>query len=169
MDIFEKLSHLGAGDFKHINGELITHLKGTYQLLKQWGANEVLCLAGLFHAAYGTDGFAQELVENTRRAQIIDLIGIDVEAIVYTYCACDRDSFWSQIGKLTTPIFEDRFTGEKRILANDELTAFCELTVANEIEIAKHNNDFIENIMLSFLIYSLEWLTSLAHMQQRMH
>jgi len=147
MDIEEKysqLTKLGAGDFEHLDGSLIDHLKGTYTLLKRWGANRALCNAGLFHAAYGTAGFNKSLVLGDCRYSIKNIVGKKSEKIVYTYCACDRDFFWPQIGIKNTPVFLNRFTREKCYLSNRELINFCELTVANELEIARDNDGFIQ-------------------------
>lgn len=55
---FQVLSELGAGEFEHLDGSLIAHLNGTKDLLLQWGASLELQDAGLYHAAYGTDGFS---------------------------------------------------------------------------------------------------------------
>ena len=59
---FNKLSELGAGEFEHLNGSLIKHLNSTYQLLKKWGASQEICDSGLYHAAYGTSGFENQVV-----------------------------------------------------------------------------------------------------------
>jgi len=161
MDIEEKysqLTKLGAGDFDHLDGSLINHLKGTYELLKSWGAKQDLCNAGLFHAAYGIVGFDKSLVSENCRNSIKNIIGTKPEGIVYTYCACDRDFFWPQIGMKNTPVFLNRFTGEKYYLSNNELRNFCELTVANELEIARDNDEFIQKYYqsLSDLFYRMK-------------
>ena len=71
-------------------------------------------------------------------------MGIKIEQIIYTYCACDRDFFWPQIGIKSNPIFLNRFTKQQYQLTLEELQQFCELTVANELEIASDNKDFIK-------------------------
>ena len=142
QEIFEKLHELGAGEFAHLNGALIKHLRGTYDLLRLWGGNEVLCKAGLYHAAYGTVGYDNKLLNLEKRGLIEELIGAAAEKIVYLYCACDRDFFWPQIGVTEQPIFWDRFSGEEYVVGDDLLKNFCELTVANELEIASGNEAF---------------------------
>jgi Domain of unknown function (DUF6817) len=140
---FLKLSELGAGDFDHIDGNLIDHLQGTQNLLKEWSASSILQDAGLYHAAYGTAGFNESLVAVEKRDEISKVIGHEAENIVYLYCACDRDFFWPQIGLVSNPIFKNRFTGNTSQLTSRQLHEFCELTVANEIEIAIDNPSFI--------------------------
>jgi hypothetical protein len=140
---FQKLSELGAGDFDHIDGNLIDHLQGTQKLLKEWSASTALELAGLYHAAYGTAGFEEVLVSVEQRNKISQIIGSEAEDIVYLYCACDRDYFWPQIGVVSAPEFKNRFTGKLFQLSSKQFHDFCELTVANEIEIAMDNPSFI--------------------------
>jgi Domain of unknown function (DUF6817) len=139
---FRQLAELGAGEFEHINGSLIDHLQGTRNLLKSWLASEVLQDAGLYHAAYGTAGFSEGLVSTRNRQEIAKIIGHEAEAMVYLYCSCDRDNVWPQIGGSSNVEFRDRFTGQTYLLSDHELSNFCELTVANELEIATDNPEF---------------------------
>jgi len=140
---FRKLSGLGAGDFDHLDGSLIDHLKGTRSLLDAWSASSALQDAGLYHAAYGTAGFDENLVSTNQRNDISEIIGSAAEEIVYQYCACDRKEFFSRIGVEDNPEFRNRFTGECYHLGSDLLRNFCELTAANETEIAIDNLSFI--------------------------
>lgn len=140
---FKQLSALGAGEFEHINGALIDHLNGTKFLLEQWKAPIELQDAGLYHAAYGTAGFEESFVSTGRRQDITVIIGKEAENIVYTYCACDREYFWPQFSTPDTLEFKNRFTGELFQLTQQQLCHFCELTVANELEIAQGNKGFI--------------------------
>jgi hypothetical protein len=140
---FKQLAKLGAGDFDHLDGLLIDHLFGTQSLLNQWQASMVLQDAGLYHAAYGTDGFSENLVSTDQRDKIANIIGKEAEEIVYLYCACDRDYFWPQFANSNNPEFKNRFTGQVSYLSQRQLMEFCELTVANELEIANDNQVFI--------------------------
>jgi hypothetical protein len=140
----EQLLALGANAVDHLNGSLVNHLHGTYKLLKSWNADYELCIAGLYHAIYGTSGFDKSLISDSHRDKIKEILGTQSEQIVYTYCACERDFFWEQIGIKDNPVFLDRFTGNKYCLSLSELKYFCELTVANELEIAKDNDKFIQ-------------------------
>ncbi len=135
MNIEDKLDQLmsfGASAIEHLDGSLMNHLKGTYTLLKQWNSDSVLCVAGAYHAVYGTSGFDKTITCEKNRSIIKEIIGAESEQIVYTYCACDRDFFWPQIGVQINPLFLDRFTDNKYYLPISELQFFCELTVANE-------------------------------------
>ena len=143
-DKFLKLSELGAGDFEHIDGSLIEHLRGTKALLEDWSAPPILQDAGLYHAAYGTAGFEQYLVSTEKRDMIAEIIGAQAEEIVYRYCACDREYFFPQFGVRENPEFRNRFTGESHYLTSEAMRTFCELTAANEVEIASDNPAFMQ-------------------------
>lgn len=147
---FEILQSLGAGDFQHLNGSLVEHLTGTEHVLKSWGASEVLATAGLFHAAYGTAGFDDNMVSLSQREKIANLIGEQAEALVYLYCSCERDYVFSQFANqqgdqqtLSSKIvFRDRFTGAEFHLAKEQWVLFCELTTANELELVYASDSF---------------------------
>ncbi len=143
MNLFEdaltKLMNLGAKELAHTNGDLAEHLKGTYFLLKSWGNADFICLAGLYHAIYGTSGFPEQLVSLDRRKEIVDIIGAEAEALVYFYSACDRTYTYAEIIHQSAPSYRDRFTGEIYLPTKAALSSFCELTLANELEIARGN------------------------------
>lgn len=167
---FEKLSELGAGDFAHLDGTLIDHLTGTADLLKLWSASGTLQDAGLFHAAYGTAGFDTKMVSINQRENISEIIGNEAEDIVYTYCACDRAYFWPQFGNNEVLEFRDRFNGDTYVLSCSLLKAFCELTVANELEIAKNNPKFLRESgpgLLCLFDNMSRYLSSAARQQIR--
>lgn len=140
---FHILAELGAGEFEHLDGSLINHLNATKELLEQWGASIELQDAGLYHGVYGTDGFSQHLVSTSQRGKIAAIIGSLSEEIVYQYCACDRGVFFPVIGIEKNPKFLNRFTGESHPIPESALRDFCELTAANEIEIAIDNPEFV--------------------------
>lgn len=140
-DKFQQLAELGAGDFEHLNGDLLTHLKGTQKLLKHWGANTVICDAGLYHAAYGTAGFEQSMISLNRRDKIAAIIGKQAERLVYLYSSCDRDYTFAHITSEKIE-FRDRFNDSYFELASKQMTDFCELTVANEMELVLSDKSF---------------------------
>ena len=139
---FENLKALGAGDFAHLNGSLIAHLTNTWKILKSWQACESLCVAGLYHAAYGTDGFDSKMVSLQQRQHIANLIGTEAEAIVYLYCSCDRQFTFDKLEQDSQIYFRDRFNGRTFILSQTQALSFCELTAANELELCLADKDF---------------------------
>ena len=133
---FEQCIALGAGTFDHVNGSLALHLQGTEALLRRWGNREALCLAGLYHAVYGTDGIEGSLVGLDRRRAIAAVIGSDAERAAYRYGACARAIFHPRIGTPGQLRFADRFTKSEYSITASALRDFCELTVANELDLA---------------------------------
>lgn len=140
---FKELTKLGATGVQHLNGSLIDHLIGTRELLTAWSASSELQDAGLYHAVYGTSGLNDELVSVKQRSTIADIIGAKAEEIVYQYCACDREFFWPKFELKSNPNFRNRFSGEIYKLKPEMLKNFCELTVANELQIASKRPGFI--------------------------
>ncbi len=130
------LEERGAGTVPHLRGNLLDHLVRTEQLLERWGASAELCLAGLCHAAYGTDGFEAALFGLDERGVLSTAVGSDVEGIVYFYAACDRAFLYPQIGAVGASTFRDRFTGARSTPSEVQFLTFVDLTLANEADIA---------------------------------
>ena len=67
MSTFQDLSSLllvrGADEIEHAGGSLYVHLHRVAKRLTTLGASDTLVLAGLAHAAYGTDGFPTHLFD----------------------------------------------------------------------------------------------------------
>lgn len=137
------LHALGAAAFAHIDGTLERHLLATERLLRRFGSRDAVCLAGLFHAVYGTAGIEGRLVDPLARSAVSDVIGPEAEAIAYLYGACDRDRFHQRIGNdALQHRFVDRFARCEYPIDARSLRDFCELTLANEIELARRNARF---------------------------
>ena len=125
-----------AEQIPHVGGMLLPHLEGTCELLRTWGDSAELCLAGLCHTAYGTDGFPHPFVAPTERASLESVIGAEAERIVYFYGSCDRAFLYPRLvnGETGTQ-YRDRFTGTVFEPEPSLYRAFLEVTFANELEI----------------------------------
>jgi len=130
------LRRLGAAEIDHLGSDLLTHLLGTEAILRSWQVDEPVALAGLCHAAYGTDGFAPYLLELDQRDRLARVIGPEAEAAVYRYAACDRSEVYPQLGRPTVA-FADRFTGTAEPAIADEMQTFALLTAANETDLVR--------------------------------
>jgi hypothetical protein len=130
------LRRRSAHEIPHLHGTLLEHLVATETLLRVWGADPTLCQAGLCHATYGTDGFAPFLVDPGQRTVLRDVVGADVEKMVYGYASCDRAAVYPQLPGHGPVHFRDRFTGVSAVMDEADLRAFVDLTVANECEVA---------------------------------
>ena len=141
----ESLAHLialGAADVAHVGGSLADHLRRTHDLLESFGARRALCIGGLYHAVYGTAGISATLVDAAQRAGIERTIGAEAESIAYMYGACDRARFHPRIGTSDERHFADRFLEREYLIGEAALRDFCELTVANQLDLARHSAKF---------------------------
>jgi len=129
------LHALGADAIAHVAGSLAAHLERTEGWLRRFGAREALCDAGRHHAIYGTAGIHAALVPLADRQAIAAAIGSEAEAIVYRYASCDRDRFHPRIGGADECTFADRFARRDHPVTRAELRDFCELTLANELDL----------------------------------
>jgi hypothetical protein len=162
--LFGKLQALGAGEFAHLNGPLSTHLRGTEALLREWGAPEPVCAAGLYHAVYGTDGYNPALTSLAGRKHIAELIGDEAESLAYLFGACNRTVFYPRIGTDAQRMFADRFTRAEYEISLRQLAELCEITLANEMEIASNSPEFkaLHGRYLSQLFERMSGLVSKA-------
>jgi hypothetical protein len=76
-------------NIKHSHSNFFNHLIGTFNILKKWKQPEDLCVAGMFHNIYGNKYFNPNL--NVTREEIKNLIGENVENLVYRFVNCDRN------------------------------------------------------------------------------
>jgi hypothetical protein len=137
------LRQLGAEQIGHPGGTLLAHLCRVYRLLATWEARPALRLAGLCHAAYGTDGFPTALLSLDRRAELAGVIGSEAEEIVHVYSAMNRKATYPGLASPDTP-FHDRFTGAARPMDRSRREDLAELTAANEVDLARVNPVFRE-------------------------
>ncbi|MFK4088041.1 DUF6817 domain-containing protein [Kribbella sp. NPDC020789] len=141
MSTFQDLGSLllvrGADEIDHAGGTLYVHLHRVAKRLTTLGASDTLVLAGLAHAAYGTDGFPTHLFDwQSERSVLESVIGSEAELLVYRYGACDRETTWRDLAEHRT--VTDRFTGTSEELTGEELREFVDLTIVNELDVLDH-------------------------------
>jgi hypothetical protein len=130
-----------ATGIAHPGGTLAGHLERVRERLARDGAREDLQLAGLGHAVYGTDGFDVPLVSTAHREAIRDMLGPEVELIIYRYGATDRSRTWPA---LVTGQLWDRFEssvetldpGDPKGLA--QLRDQADLSIVKELDVLEH-------------------------------
>ena len=137
------LESIGTQDVDHSDGGLLAHLDSTFDILQRWGNSPDVCLAGLCHALYGTDGFSVPLLDISERDRLEAVIGPAAEELVYFYASCDREFFYPLIG--SRPLrFRDRFTNSEFEPSETMVCACLELTLANDVEISYRLEAFLE-------------------------
>jgi hypothetical protein len=130
----ELLLARGADRLEHPGGTLYAHLQRVHAMLSDWRARPELRLAGLYHAFYGTDGFGTALGDPARRGELVEIIGVYAERLVYLYASCDRARSYPHLTSPDGP-FTDRFTGSVLHPPPAHRQDFAELTVANELDV----------------------------------
>jgi hypothetical protein len=90
--MFALLDRLGATKPARGARPLLDHLDGTRAVLAAWGSPAELCLAGLFHSAYGAEGGAARARDANLewRGEVRAVIGLAAEELAYLYSALER-------------------------------------------------------------------------------
>ena len=127
------LEELDAHVTSHSRRTLFEHLKGTHDLLAQWGNPPWLCTAGLFHSIYGTYIFEKKSADLSMRARIREVIGVRAEELVFVFCVCDRKCFYDHLGESRIRVRDDVHARELE-LDRQSLAALIEIEVANVVE-----------------------------------
>jgi hypothetical protein len=73
------------------------------------------------------------LLDVVDRATLRDLIGAEAEELVYRYGGCDRGRTWRALP--STGLIWSRFTGNSAAPTPDELRAFADLSIVNELDV----------------------------------
>jgi pimeloyl-ACP methyl ester carboxylesterase len=127
------LERMGAAGQQHPSGILGDHLQRVGDTLESWQAPDWVIDAGRLHAIYGTDGLPAAFGD-VHRAFVRSAVGAKAEQLITLYCRCDRAQSYSKLAT-RSPTIVDRSTGERQALTSEQLPAFMELTVANELDV----------------------------------
>jgi hypothetical protein len=142
QDVRTWLRERGAETIAHPGGHLYAHLSRVHDRLGRLGLDADVRLAGLAHAAYGTDGFDVVLLDRADRTTLRELLGEPAEAQVYRYGASDRRRTWARLAETRATV--DRFTGQVETLDEQRLRAYADLSIVNEVDIAEQDPSFVD-------------------------
>lgn len=132
--ILKALDAYNLQGFSHTNEGLISHLKGTYQILEGWGCSVELTHAGLCHSIYGTESYRQNPIPLEERSAIQELIGHDAERWVYLFGAHVKESLWMNLEREGDFVITDRLIEEEILISHQEFCGLVTLTLANWLE-----------------------------------
>jgi hypothetical protein len=128
------IEHLRVQDIRHSGRNFFAHLKGTHDLLRDWGAPEFVCVAGLFHSIYGTWHFRHKAFPIEQRSVLRNLIGSEAEYLAYVFCVTERPKvFLDNVGRSEISI-RDHYTNAPIQLRPEDLSNLLEIEAANLIE-----------------------------------
>lgn len=77
---------------QHSHSNFLNHCIGVFNILKKWKQPDYLCIAGMFHNIYGNKYFNPNL--NISRKEIKELVGEDIENLVYRFINSDRTKIY---------------------------------------------------------------------------
>ena len=145
------LLSLNLDKIKHSGESLLSHLKGTKEILTQWDAPEYVCNAGLFHSVYGTQYFSRKKTTKNDIDKVRHLIGERAEYLVWAFGSMIRKDFEKSASK-GTPSFVRSFAGNVKIpLSPENVSDLCNITAANLLEQLPRLNINIEEQVFNFV------------------
>jgi len=128
----------GGQDLPHPGGTLGKHLHRVGDTLRRWGEEPDVVDAGRLHAAYGTQGFAVPNAEMATHDHVRRFVSPYSERLIDLYCRCDRAPSYASWDS-AAPFVVDRDNGSRIALNDAERRALIALTVANEMDVLRHD------------------------------
>jgi hypothetical protein len=154
-DVRHWLRERGAEMIEHPGGTLYAHLGRVHDRLGALGHDRDVCLAGLAHAAYGTDGFDVTLCDPADRGPLRALVGERAETLIHTYGGCDRARTWREFGRTRRVV--DRWSGQSVVLCDADATAFADLSIVNELDVSEQDPSIAERYGSYFRSVFASW------------
>lgn len=126
---------IGADQVGHTEKTYLAHAIAVHNDLKQWGSDEELSRAGLFHSIYGTAKFQTFTLPLSQRPELQEMIGKRAEHLCYLNCAMDREAFDLAVeSDNETTRFRDRFLEEEADLEAPMFRDLCTLHLCDWLE-----------------------------------
>lgn len=148
------LRHWGANDIAHSGVSLLDHLIGTHEILASWNQTRAVCLAGLFHSAYGQKG-EQSIRTSIRREEVRLLIGKQSERLVWHFYHIDRPSWFARLESENI----------NQIMKSLSFSACNHLLAANLLEQARRKSELLQLDRIRPLLTLIPHLSSIARNQ----
>lgn len=133
-DILKRLERFGISSISHGQTTLLTHLRGTRNILESWGCALYVCDAGLCHSIYGTESFSKALITLDGRQYVQELIGVEAERMAYLFGAHKKESFWGNLDRSENFSVEDRFSNQTVEITKTDFADLVTLTLANWLD-----------------------------------
>jgi hypothetical protein len=130
------LDTLGANQPRSSGRTLAEHLEGTRALLADMGSEPEVCLAGLFHSAYGAEGGTSRARDANLsfRDEVRSVIGPAAEELAYLYSALERRYLFANAHRDGGYTVNDLFVNAEVPVSENTLRALFEIEAANFVE-----------------------------------
>ncbi|MFM9591744.1 DUF6817 domain-containing protein [Streptomyces scabiei] len=113
------LERLGLHKVAHQDESLVDHLFRVCSILQDMKAEEHVCVAGLFHGAYGTEGLHNDDIDSipeSKRVKVRAAVGPEIEQMIFNFSVMSYASLGKSFRRVMrpngTPELKDRRTGE---------------------------------------------------------
>lgn len=127
------LLELNTDTNPHTGGVLLDHLRGTHDLLHEWGNDQAVCIGGLFHSIYGTQSYHTRSATLQDRQRIRAVIGERAERLAFLFCVANRGGFFDALGNNDAALWNNVHERPMPV-AQDELRDLIEMELANFVE-----------------------------------
>jgi len=129
----------GADERPHAGGRtLLDHLCGTAEILRRWDQAEWLVDAALIHSVYGTEAYDAQLIDPTRRDEVMAVAGEPAERLAYLFCITPRRPLFAGTHRWARDLpmltLAGGTSGEVAPATRQELDAIVVLHMANLAE-----------------------------------
>jgi len=128
----DTLKHYHADTTGHSGRTFLEHLKGTRQLLKDWGMPEHVQIGGLYHSIYGTNIFTVQSAPFEDREVLEMLIGKKAERLAFLFCVAERPKAF--FDAVYSHHLKNRHDGSMIEITEEERCDLIAIEVANHIE-----------------------------------
>ena len=127
------LLELNTDTSRHSGGGLLDHLRGTHDLLDDWGNDQAVCIGGLFHSIYGTQSYQTQSASLEDRQRIRAVAGERAERLAFLFAVSDRGEFFTALDRDDATLW-NRIHEQATPVAQDELRDLIEMEMANFVE-----------------------------------
>ncbi len=132
-------------------GDLFRHLRGTNDLLQEWGNPPSVCRAGLFHSVYGTWHVSYRAATFSERDSVRAVIGEEAEALAYIFCVAERPKDFLECLDRRDVEIKDHHSGEMMRLPRRTLDRLLEIEAANIIDQDERHYGVLEQCLRAWL------------------
>ena len=127
------LLDLNTDTNRHSGGALLDHLRGTHDLLDEWGNDQAVCIGGLFHSIYGTQAYQTQSASLEDRHRIRAVVGERAERLAFLFAVSNRGEFFEALDRDQATLW-NRIHERASPVTHDELRDLIEMELANFVE-----------------------------------
>lgn len=161
-EVINGLERFGISTTEHGHTTLLSHLKGTYEILAKWNCDQEVSIAGLCHSIYGTESFLKVPATLDNRKYVQKLIGNKAEKLTYLFGAHQKESLWQNLDRDSNFIIIDRFSEKEIALSTQELSDLITITLANWLEQRPRSKSEYQSIRQEEFLRSKKYLLESA-------